>query len=166
MTTTVYIDVYKACNRCLKSRRPCPGYKDEATLLFRHYGPSKDTHLSPIPWWSPEVLDEQLEEGALGIFITEFVVEASDRKRSRGFLDGMPALLASVDAASTLVSAAKLLALVSIANRTGREDLVKRAQRRYGILLKEYHDSLSQGVKVRSLESLFTAVLLGIYEVS
>ncbi|KAF7562647.1 hypothetical protein G7046_g1481 [Stylonectria norvegica] len=154
-----------ACNRCVKSRRVCPGYKDEATLLFRHYEPPRVTYKSPVCWWSPEVGDAKLEETALRIFVAEFVVESRDREHSRGFLDGMQTLLTSVDPESSLASAAKLVVLASIGNRTGRASLAKRTQLKYGQLLQKFTESLSKEKGAVSIESLYTAVLLGIYEI-
>ena len=143
----------------------CPGYKDEATLLFRHYEPPRVTYGSPVCWWVPEVPDDKLEETALGIFLAEFVVESRNRQHSRGFLDGMQSLLPKVDPESSLAIAAKVLVLASVANRTGRESLAKRAQQQYGKLLQKFTQSLSQEAAAVSIETLYTAVLLGIYEV-
>lgn len=116
-------------------------------------------------WWQPEVPDEKLEEEALGIFVAEFVVQSVDPESSRGFLDGMQSLLRSVDPQSGLARAAKLVVLASIGNRTGRKSLVQRTERQYGILLREYHGSLSIEADNVSIESLYTAVFLGLYEV-
>lgn len=110
--------------------------------------------------------DDDLDQRALDIFLAEFVVESHDRKRSRGFLDGMQSLLANVSPDSSLRNAAKIVVLASIGNRTGRESLVKRAQVQYGQLLQDFTASLSQGSVGVSIENLFTAVLLGLYEVS
>ncbi|CAM1507557.1 Fc.00g071980.m01.CDS01 [Cosmosporella sp. VM-42] len=156
---------HKACNRCVKSRRVCPGYKDETTLLFRHYEPPRVTYKSPVCWWMPEVPDDILEERALSIFLAEFIVESRDRNQSRGFLDGMQSLVTKVHPGSSLAMAAKVLVLASIANRTGRESLAKRTQRQYGLLLQKFTESLSQETAVVSIETLYTAVLLGIYEI-
>lgn len=150
----------KACNRCVKSRRVCPGYKDEATLLFRNYAPPKTAY-----WVSTELSDETLEKQALDLFLAEFVVESRDREQSRGFLDGMQSLLAGVDPDSSLTSAAKAVVLASIGNRTGRQTLIDHAQREYGKLLQKFTQSLSRDVEAVSIEILYTAVLLGIYEV-
>ncbi|KAM5354515.1 hypothetical protein ACJ41O_001162 [Fusarium nematophilum] len=157
-------DTRPACTRCLKSRRVCLGYKDESTLIFRHYEPTpRITYRSPISWWSPEVSDSQLEASALGIFTAEFVVESRDRRHSRGFLDGMQSLLGRVDAQSGLARAARALVLASVANRTGRESLREVARRQYGELLGWFGERLREdGV---SIESLYTAVLLGFFEI-
>ena len=109
--------------------------------------------------------DDELERRAIDIFLAEFVVESHDRKRSRGFLDGMQFLLLKVQPDSALVSAAKIVVLASIGNRTERNSLRKRAQIQYGQLLQTFTKSLSHKYEAVTIENLFTAVLLGFYEV-
>ncbi|KAI1379335.1 hypothetical protein F4677DRAFT_408647 [Hypoxylon crocopeplum] len=154
-----------ACKRCVKAHRTCPGYLDEGALIFRHFEPPKIAYTSPVRWWSPDVPDTELEESAIDMFIAEFVVEPADRQKSRGFLDGMQILLNSVDPGSGLALAAKLVVLASIGNRTGRRSLLERMERQYVSLLRTYHKSLSMEEDNVSIENLYTAVLLGLYEI-
>ncbi|KAH6951621.1 hypothetical protein DER45DRAFT_385545 [Fusarium avenaceum] len=65
---------------------------------------------------------------------------------------------------STLVSAAKIVILGSLANRHRRESLSGTVQRQYGRLLMDYNTALSQKTGSLSIEHFFTAVLLGLYE--
>lgn len=127
--------------------------------------PPTTTCISPPYWISPEISDNRLEEQALDLFLAEFVVESRDREQSRGFLDGMQSLLTRVNPDSSLASAAKAVLLASVGNRTGRKTLVDHAQREYGRLLHKFTHSLSGGAEVVSIETVYTAVLLGLYEV-
>jgi hypothetical protein len=115
--------------------------------------------------WSPEVDDEEFEKSSLSIFIAEFVLQPVDRQLSRGFLDGMQLLLSGANPSPALASAAKILVLASIGNRMGRKSLISKTERQYVELLRTYHQSLSTETKYVSVENLYTAVLLGLYEV-
>ncbi|RSM04923.1 hypothetical protein CDV31_009803 [Fusarium ambrosium] len=153
-----------ACKRCLKSRRVCPGYKDDGMLVFRHYQPLDYPNTLQLDKWSPTT-DILLEEVALDIFLDSVVVQSHDRGQSRGFLDGMHSLLANAAPTCTLISAARVIVLASIANRTRRHSLLATAQRRYGQLLVDFTTSLSRANSHISSGHFLTAVLLGLYEI-
>ncbi|ENH75378.1 Transcriptional regulatory protein moc3 [Fusarium oxysporum f. sp. cubense race 1] len=150
-----------ACLRCVKSRRRCPGYKDNTSLLFRHYQPSTP----PLERWHPSN-DFILEVTALDIFLDSLVVQSRDRSHSRGFLDGMHYLFATSAPTSTLMRAARIVVLSSLANRYRRDSLMSLVRRQYGQVLVDYTTDLSQQTASPSVEHFFTAVLLGLYEVS
>jgi hypothetical protein len=80
----------QACWRCVQSDRVCLGYQESDGLLFRHHVPVPSSEDVPASnWaWSPDVDDAYLEKQALEIFLDGYVVEAADRRISRGFLDG------------------------------------------------------------------------------
>ncbi|KAL7905812.1 hypothetical protein GGI35DRAFT_471337 [Trichoderma velutinum] len=151
--------------RCSKTGKSCSGYKDEATLVFRHWSNQQASYALPTLWWSPETDDKKLEELSLRIFNSEFVVETVDQRPSRGFLDGIQILLMTIDSTSVLACSAKILVLASIGNRLGRKSLLIKTDRDYGNLLRKFHQSLSADMKYVSVESLFTAILLGLYEI-
>ncbi|EWZ81506.1 hypothetical protein BFJ70_g5104 [Fusarium oxysporum] len=148
-----------ACLRCVKSRRRCPGYKDNTSLLFRHYQPSTP----PLERWHPSN-DFILEATALDIFLDNLVVQSRDRSHSRGFLDGMHYLFATSAPMSTLMRAARIVVLSSLANRYRRDSLMSLVRRQYGQVLVDYTTDLSQQTASPSVEHFFTAVLLGLYE--
>jgi hypothetical protein len=132
---------------------------------------SQTSQTSPSPathWWnSPTTDDDQLEAASLDIFLRDFVVQATDRDVSRGFLDGMPSLLRRLRSPdSDLPTAAKLVALASVANKLKRKGLLDSTRRRYCLLIQRFNRSLSLERGRISIESLYTAVLLGLYEVS
>jgi hypothetical protein len=159
------MSVHQACRRCTKSGKSCSGYEDESTLVFRHWSSSQASNAPSTSWWSSETDDETLEKLSLGIFLTEFTTKASDRQASRGFLDGIQPLLQSDNPSSSLVCSAKLVALASIGIRLKRKSLIHKTERHYGDLLGNLHQSLYAETHCVSIESLYTAVLLGLYEV-
>ncbi|CAK7198238.1 hypothetical protein SEUCBS139899_000897 [Sporothrix eucalyptigena] len=147
-----------SCTRCIKGRHACPGYKDEAEIIFRHWArPEVPVHV--------DVNDAEIETHALDIFMHEFVVEPADRALSRGFLDGMPALLSRAGPNSVLANAAKLMALACVANQQRRVALLSRLDNDYCLLLRRFHESLAAEGDHVTLASLYTAVLLGLYEI-
>ncbi|GKU05580.1 hypothetical protein FLAG1_08471 [Fusarium langsethiae] len=152
-----------ACLRCVKSRHPCPGYKDDSSLLFRHYSPRNQFLYPTLERWSPNA-DYMLEAAAADIFLDELVVRSLDRNQSRGFLDGMHATFAASAPKSTLMSAAKIVVLASLANRYRRQSLFNMVRKQYGQLLWDYMTSLSLPSETLSPEQFFTSVLLGLYE--
>lgn len=155
---------FEACLRCVRSRRQCPGYRDESSLLFRHYHPTDSPVTPTLERWLPNT-DNMLEASAVDIFLDELVVRSLDPSHSRGFLDGMHDTFATSDPNSTLMSAAKVVVLSSLANRYRRDSLVSMVRKQYGQLLGQYVASLSVPPGALSAEHFFTAVLLGIYEV-
>ncbi|KAF5005706.1 hypothetical protein FDECE_7867 [Fusarium decemcellulare] len=135
---------------------------DEAALLFRNYAVPEQR---PDSVSFSEAGDDEIESSAIDVFLSDFVVSAVDRRFSRGFMDGMPALIQGAGPLSTLVGAAGLVGLASVSNRINRPSLTLRMERRYCHILRAYHQSLSEKDSPGSLESLYTAVLLGIYEI-
>ncbi|KAL6916590.1 hypothetical protein FSST1_008085 [Fusarium sambucinum] len=153
-----------ACLRCIKSRHQCPGYKDDSSLLFRHYSPRNSKLVTPtLERWLPNA-DYMLEATAVDLFLDGLVVRSLDRNHSRGFLDGMHDTFAASAPKSTLMSAAKVVVLASLANRHRRQSLFSMVHKQYGQLLGDYVASLSLSSESLSPEQFFTAVLLGIYE--
>ncbi|KAF4454249.1 hypothetical protein F53441_3249 [Fusarium austroafricanum] len=153
-----------ACLRCVRSRRPCPGYKDDTSLFFRHYGPADSPSTPTLERWRPST-DSMLEATSLDIFLHNLMVQSQDRTHSRGFLDGMNYLFATSPPTSPLMSAAKIVILSSLANRYKRDSLVPVVRKQYGQLLKDYNTALSRETGNLSIEHFFTAVLLGLYEI-
>lgn len=154
----------KTCLRCARSRRSCPGYKDDTSLFFRHYHPASVCSTPALERWVPGT-NYVLDSTALDVFLDNLVVRSSDRSHSRGFLDGMHHIFANSAPKSTLVSAAKIVILGSLANRYRRDSLSGIVQRQYGRLLVDYNTALSQTTGSLSIEHFFTAVLLGLFEV-
>ena len=109
--------------------------------------------------------DDSIQRKALEIFVAEFVLESPDRLQSRGFFDGMQLLLAAAPADSPLARAARLVVLACVGNRMGRCSLVSRSKTDYGVLLQVFQKRLARNTAKLSIEDLYTAVLLGLFEV-
>lgn len=58
-----------------------------------------------------------------------------------------------------------MVALASIGIRLKRQSLIRKTERQYGDLLGNLHQSLYAETQCVSIETLYTAVLLGLYEV-
>lgn len=152
------------------------GYKDESELVFRNYGVSTNeahpglsgnqSHSSAPAGITTEIgIDIQIEEYALTTFFHDYCVESADRRLSRGFLDGLRSVILHAGESSDVAVAAKIIALTTAGNRMGRASLIDRANVLYGFLLRSFQVTLSSDVACKTVESLMTAVLLGLYEV-
>lgn len=97
--------------------------------------------------------------------MTEFTTKAADRQESRGFLDGIEPLLKSNGLECSLVCSAKIVALASIGIRLKRNSLIIKTEKHYGNLLRNLHQSLYAETQCVSIKTLYTAILLGLYEV-
>ncbi|EXJ87922.1 hypothetical protein A1O1_04849 [Capronia coronata CBS 617.96] len=175
-----------SCKRCLKSKRTCPGYDEPSSSFhFRHYVPVNHVHDDPdIPPADSrrasgqgdsvrrktaavpsDFESAQLEDDALDTFLLEYCVESNDKSISRGFLDGLESLITTAGRSSDLAHAARIVALAGIGNRRRDHNLVHRTRQRYGDLLLSFRQTLADLETASTIESLMTAVLLGIYEI-
>ncbi|KAH8810998.1 hypothetical protein F5884DRAFT_876054 [Xylogone sp. PMI_703] len=155
-----------ACIRCRKFGRVCSGFLPEASLVFRHWSaPCQPSYAPSIFQALHDVQDEIQQDSALRLFVDEFVVVATDPSLSRGFLDGMQHMLRRVHPASALACTARILVLACIGHRTGKRSLVSKTQRQYIDILQIYSRSLSAQSTHVPVEDLYTAVLLGLYEI-
>jgi hypothetical protein len=142
------------------------GYRDESALYFRHYYlPPKvlPTEESPPP--NPAEAEESASKSILAAFVRDFVVESADRKVSRGFLDGMPELLAAAGPLSELGQAVSIVETAVLGNQQGRLDMIDDAARRYCSLLRSFQTTLFRRETHVNIQTLMTALLLGLYEV-
>ena len=108
----------------------------------------------------------QLEQQALDIFIEEYCVEPADPTISRGFLNGLKSLIAYTGETSDVAQAARAVSLVGLGNRTSTPAFRRKAEILYGDLLRSFATTLSNPNTSNSVESLMTAVLMGLLEVS
>lgn len=115
----------------------------------------------------PELDRWRLEESAIDAFFADYVVIPGDRSLSRGFLDGLEYLVERAGPSSDIARAAKIVALAGIGKRKERTNLVSKAKVLYGDLLCSFQKTLLAGAQEATMiDSLMTAVLLGIFEVS
>ncbi|GLA51037.1 hypothetical protein AnigIFM63604_007374 [Aspergillus niger] len=102
----------------------------------------------------------------VGLFLDQYVVCSRDSRVSRGFLDGLPSLLASGHPSSDLVRAVEIVAWATLGNKISRPDLLARARRQYTGLLCSFQDLLHCcQLRAPTVESLVIAILLGLYEI-
>ena len=107
----------------------------------------------------------EAEQAALASFLDDYCVSSKDKTLSRGYLDNLEYLLAHGDLSSDLANATKAASLASLGNKLGEPDLLLRAKASYSELLASVQQTMSNSTTSKTLESLATAVLLGLYEV-
>ena len=161
----------------------CPGYQDEAALFFRRYCGEGDDRSPPErtrePFESriqcltpsPESLqqcafdDSEFEQRALAAFIDDYCIVSTNESLSRGYLHGLESLLTDAGPSSDIAKAARIAAFASLGNKTGDPDIGHRASELYLDLLHSFQITMSMAATSNTVESLTTAVLLGLYEV-
>ncbi|KAL4993637.1 hypothetical protein BDV10DRAFT_199430 [Aspergillus recurvatus] len=145
------------CGRCAKAKRVCLGYRSYDELHFRHY---------TLEAQSPPTSERSATEDAVRSFLDQYVVHSADPRVSRGFLDGLPVLLANAEPTSHVVQATEVVAWASLGNRLSRPNLLARARAQYVSLLHSFQGLLlSCQVYEPTVEALVTAILLGLYEI-
>ncbi|KAL7655163.1 hypothetical protein ACMYSQ_007123 [Aspergillus niger] len=152
-----------ACSRCLQSGRICLGYRSNDELRFRHYVVPAN---KPVQLLFPPQSRIVTTNDPVGLFLDQYVVCSRDSRVSRGFLDGLPSLLASVHPSSDLVRAVEIVAWATLGNKISRPDLLARARRQYTGLLCSFQDLLHCcQLRAPTVEALVIAILLGLYEI-
>lgn len=100
---------------------------------------------------------------AVTVFFEDYVLESRDRHVSRGYLDGLGALLAWAGPESLLAQGVEAVALANLGKKVGDTDMLREAGASYGRSLKGLRAALMGNS--HSDESLMTATILGLYEV-
>ncbi|KIX07377.1 uncharacterized protein Z518_02030 [Rhinocladiella mackenziei CBS 650.93] len=170
-------------DQCLKSKRACLGYDEAPGYVFRHYvglrtaeerksSPQSEStpavgNIAPSEWdnESSNFDDARLEEGALEAFFNDYCITSRNPTLSRGFLDGLQLLIAHAGPSSDMAKAARIVSLAGIGNKLGRSSLLRRTRYIYGDLLHSFQATISHRDQANTVESLMTAVLLGLYEI-
>lgn len=101
----------------------------------------------------------------LADFLDDYCIVSRNKSLSRGYLDNLRSLLANAGPSSDITKAAMVAGLASIGNKLGEPDLVHEANILYSDLLGSFQVTMSRGATSNTIESLTTAVLLGLYEV-
>lgn len=177
---------YQVCNRCVKAKRTCRGYKDESDIIFRHHrrdlnaqSDHSDAHDAndscpsrrKIPssnvahYTTADWHDAALEREARELFLKDYSVISSDRTLSRGYLDGLRQLLVYTGSSSEVSRAVTIVSLASYGNKHQRPEICAEAKFLYFQLLQSFQKTISNVATFNIVESLVTAVLLGLYEV-
>ncbi|KAL4800132.1 hypothetical protein BDV19DRAFT_353491 [Aspergillus venezuelensis] len=146
------------CNRCEKAGIPCLGFRSPDQLLFRH-------HVLPIP--PPTPMSEHQQPGsAVQWVLDQYVIGSGNLAVSRGFLNGLPALVSKSHPASPIMQATEIVGWASLGKMQKRPDLLARARTQHALLLNAVQGLMdSCGSSGPTLEVLVTVVLLGLYEI-
>lgn len=117
------------------------------------------THLGMLGWPGIEQ-DARLE------FFNDYSIVSSNRGLSRGYLHGIQTMVAKAGLSSDLAKACTIVALANLGNKLGNITHIDRAKSLYCSLLQSFRLSISNEAVFATVESLITASLLGLYEVS
>ncbi|KIV87030.1 hypothetical protein PV11_02602 [Exophiala sideris] len=172
------------CNRCIKARRACLGYKPVTDLIFRtqrfdrgHTHPVaqqlsvNNSHRETVLTQRPPapILAEwhtiEFEQTARDFFLHDYCIVPSDPSLSRGYLDGLPRLLEHCGPSSELSRVLTIVAFASYGNKYRRPEIAEKAKILYFELLQSFRSSILDVRSSNIVASLMTAVLLGIYEI-
>lgn len=106
-----------------------------------------------------------LEQHVLAVFRDDYCIVPGDVALSRGYLRGLGSLLASAAPSSDVARAVKIVALASLGNKLDEPGLIHRAYASYPDLLRSFQVTMSKATTSDTIETLATAVLLGLFEV-
>ncbi|KAJ8121583.1 hypothetical protein ONZ43_g2001 [Nemania bipapillata] len=179
------------CNQCAKSRRQCPGYKDDFDLVFRNetkaterrvqratkkalglkaekQNPSLNDLLGMSTLGNLTVVPSSkvtIEEHARCLFISNFVLMPFDA-RTVGYLDFVLPLLKEEGPDSHIQHAFKACALAFLYNRRGGGNgCWDKALVEYSMALSRTNAALRDTETQQSDATLAAVLLLGMFEV-
>ena len=150
----------------------CPGYEANIDIALRPYRPASQpclTNHAPVPQFEsltiiPDPLEPSIEEQALAAFYSEWTVQSQDRAISRGYLDGLPALVAHAGPTSDLARAVLMMAFQTMGRRKQQPCLIHKAIELYPKVLRSFAATIADEKASQSIEALVVCVLLGFYE--
>jgi hypothetical protein len=108
----------------------------------------------------------EIESLAFQTFISDYCISSSNRTVSRGYLDGLESLIEKAGPASTVSQSYKIVSLANLGKKAASPILLQKAETLYFDLLPSFRWTISNEGKFTTIQSLITAVLLGLYEVS
>ncbi|EPS41767.1 hypothetical protein H072_4268 [Dactylellina haptotyla CBS 200.50] len=167
----------------------CPGYVAESDLIFRNHSAATGNKIAKIPTDTNEngaydqiLLPEQtshpflslqqlqsftrtqIEQYAISAFIENYVFFPEDKSLSRGFLSGVPSLLENAPPNSTIAQAASIVTYASLKDTQHGDYFARLASTSYLDLLNSFQATMANLNAKNTVESVTTAILLGIYE--
>lgn len=131
-----------------------------------HQVPSEALHRVAISDGLGTLDWSDIEHNARLMFFNDYCIVSSNRSLSRGYLHGLRVMISKADPNSELVQACTLIALANLGNKLGTIRYRQRAESIYSSLLRSFRLSISNEAVFTTVESLITATLLGLYEVS
>jgi hypothetical protein len=108
----------------------------------------------------------EIESSAFQTFISDYCISSSNRTASRGYLNGLESLIEKAVPASIIAQSCKIISLANLGKKAASPMLLQKAETLYFDLLPSFRWSISNEGKSTTIQSLITAVLLGLYEVS
>ncbi|KAI1814142.1 hypothetical protein GGS20DRAFT_598426 [Poronia punctata] len=173
------------CNQCTKSRRQCPGYKDEFDLVFRNETKATERRAQKftrkIPMqkivpqdpdgWAVVVLPSpssvatmSIEERATCHFLSHFVL-LPHMGNTVGHMDFLPPLLKQTDPENHMHHAFKACALAFMNNRgAAGNNLWQSALNEYSLALAGTNTALRDPKTQLADTTLAAVLLLGMFE--
>lgn len=156
----------------MKAKLACLGYENETDLKFRNCGlkaeatiqSSSDLSESWQVICTSSIDHDWIRDIAVAEFLDNYCIIPSENYLSRGFLSGLRKMLDG-NPDSEVAIAAETAAFASLAIKHHDSRLSQRAKNGYSGLLKSFFATMSKLETANTLQSLTTAVLLGIYEV-
>jgi len=157
------VPAIQSCLRCTRAGRTCPGYTLDSDLIFRNISAEQN----PRPRIKANLVNfesDQIEEIAFRTFITDYCVSSTNPTVSRGYLNSLENLIEKAGPASDIAQSCNIIALANLGKKRASHNLMKKAQMLYLGFLPSFRLTIAN--EVTSVESLITAVLLGLYEVN
>jgi hypothetical protein len=142
---TVSMQIPQFTRQLLESQNYCPLLRE--TLLRNTYNGS------------------EIEQRALFTFLDDYCVVLKDKSLSRGYLNDLECLLASAATSSDITKSMGIASFANLGNKIGEPYLVHQANMMYSELLCFFQITMSREATSNTIESLTTAVILGLYEV-
>jgi hypothetical protein len=107
-----------------------------------------------------------IEREARSAFFDDYCTVSSNQDLSRGYLHGLQTMISEAGPSSELAQACTIASLANIGNKIGNTTYIERAKGLYSSLLRSFRLRISNEAIFTTVESLVTAALLGLYEVS
>ncbi|KFY44171.1 hypothetical protein V495_03599 [Pseudogymnoascus sp. VKM F-4514 (FW-929)] len=175
-----------SCLRCLTSSRTCGGYNDDSSLIFRSQEsqggnlislqstprkcslpvriPCPETGILPEDKHPKEFSQEEVDKWIIEAFLYDYCVTSTNRELSRGYLDGLEAMLSQAGHDSTLAMACRAVANANHGRKLDRPRLTAKAAVAYQDLLGSLAIAMQNPEFAETPEALMIAMLLGLYE--
>ena len=108
----------------------------------------------------------EIEDLAFQTFISDYCISSSNGTLSRGYLNGLESLIEKAGPASAVSQSCKIISLANLGKRAASPMFLQTAETMYFDLLPSFRWTISKEGNSTTIQSLITAVLLGLYEVS
>jgi hypothetical protein len=156
------------CERCIRTKVICPGYRDPQSLVFRHQTENIARKFKKPSEARSEIyasrLNSPLQDQGVSIFFQRFVKISSDRER--GDLEFLPSMYNYSHPDGLLPVVISSVGLACLSNLRSEPDLLVPAKRQYTEALRLTNEALKDPCESITDQTCMAVVLLGLYEVS